>query len=43
MAPASTGFPHPPGLSGAEVSIVREGIAVVWSFAVQDLGALAPR
>lgn len=33
---------HPPGLSGAEVSIARDRIAVVLSFAVQDLEVLAP-
>jgi hypothetical protein len=43
LAPVSTAFAQPPELSDAEVSIARDGIAVVWSFAVQDLGALAPR
>ncbi|MFH0343820.1 MAG: HupE/UreJ family protein [Chromatiales bacterium] len=36
-----TALAHPPGLSGAEVSIARDRIAVVLSFAAQDLEALA--
>lgn len=32
---------HPPGLSGAEVSLARDAIAVVLSFGVQDLEILA--
>ena len=42
MVPSPKALAHPPGLSGAEVSIARDGIAVVLSFAVQDLEALAP-
>ncbi|MGQ0593749.1 MAG: HupE/UreJ family protein [Gammaproteobacteria bacterium] len=40
--PSSTALAHPPGLSSAEVSIASERIAVVLSYAVQDLEALAP-